>query len=345
MTGLAKKLGVSLRTISAYESGANPPLPEVFAKIPAALGFPSAFFFGDDLESLEVENVSFRSLSKITAKHRDMARSQGDLAIYVSKWLDAKFDLPQCELPDLSSETDPEAAAEYVRDRWSLGQQPIKNMIHLLESKGVRVFSIAVEAREVDAFSAWTGGLPFVFLNSYKSAERSRFDAAHELGHLILHKHGTPQGRQAEIDANRFAAAFLMPKAGVLANAPKFVTLPELRARKKIWNVALAALNHRLREIGYTSEWHYHHLCVEISKRGYRTHEPDGAQRETSLVLPKLFASLYQEDRLSRAQIADQLQLSLAELENLLFSMVMTSISGGKRATKPAGNPNLTRVK
>jgi Zn-dependent peptidase ImmA (M78 family) len=134
---------------------------------------------------------------------------------------------------DLSSETNPESAAEYVRDRWALGQQPIKNMIHLLESKGVRVFSIAVEAREVDAFSTWKGGVPFIFLNSYKSAERSRFDAAHELGHLILHRHGEPQGRQAEIDANRFAAAFLMPKAGVLANAPKFVTLPEFEPQSK----------------------------------------------------------------------------------------------------------------
>jgi Zn-dependent peptidase ImmA (M78 family)/transcriptional regulator with XRE-family HTH domain len=346
MTELAKKLDVTPRTISAYESGENPPLPDIFAKFPAILGFPSAFFLGDDLESLPVEAVSFRSLLKMTAKHREIARSQGELAVYLSKWLDGKFALPACELPDdLSSETSPEAAAEYLRDIWSLGQQPIRNMIHLLESKGVRVFSIAVEAREVDAFSAWNGATPFIFLNSYKSAERSRFDAAHELGHLILHKHGAPQGRQAELDANRFAAAFLMPKAGVLASAPKFVTLPELRVRKKFWNVALAALNHRLYELEYTPEWQYQHLCVEISKRGYRTHEPDGSPRETSLVLPQLFASLLKEDKLSRARIAEELQIPLSELENLLFSMVMTSISGGRRATNPVGNPNLTRVK
>jgi Zn-dependent peptidase ImmA (M78 family)/DNA-binding XRE family transcriptional regulator len=346
MTGLAKKLDVSLRTVSAYESGENPPLPAVFAKISAILGFPFAFFLGDDMESLEVANASFRALSKMTAKHRDMAKSQGELAIYLSKWLDGKFDLPKCELPDLSTETDQEAAAEYVRDRWSLGQQPVKNMIHLLESKGVRIFSIAVEAREVDAFSVWIGDVPFVFLNSYKSAERSRFDAAHELGHLILHKHGAPQGRQAEIEANRFAAAFLMPKAGVLANAPKFVTLPELRIRKKFWNVALAALNHRLYEIGYASEWHYQHLCVEISKRGYRIHEPDGSPRETSLLLPQLFANLYQEDGLTRSRIAEELQIPLAELENLLFSLVMTSLNGGRNAVKRPGNPALlNRVK
>jgi Zn-dependent peptidase ImmA (M78 family)/DNA-binding XRE family transcriptional regulator len=345
MTGLAKKLDVSLRAVSAYESGEYPPTAEVFTKIQAALGFPAAFFFGDDLDDLDVSAVSFRSLTKMSARHREMAKSQGTFAIQLARWMDRRFELPACDLPDLSTETDPEAAAEYVRDRWTIGQQPIKNMIHLLESKGVRVFSIAVETREVDAFSTWKDGVPFVFLNSYKSAERSRFDAAHELGHLILHKHGGPQGVQAETEANRFAAAFLMPRASVIANAPKFATLAELRGRKKIWNVALAALTHRLHEIGRISEWQYYHLCVEISKRGYRTHEPDGSLRETSLLLPKLFANLYEKDGLTRSKIASELQIPLSELENLMFSLVMTSMIGGRNTTKKAGNPNLTRVK
>lgn len=346
MTQLAKKLGVSLRTISAYEAGQNPPLPEIFAKIPAALSFPASFFFADDLEALEISNVSFRSLTKMSAKHRDMARSQGELAIGLARWMDRKFELPPPDLPDLSTETDAEAAAEYVRDRWAIGQQPIKNMIHLLESRGVRVFSIAVETRDVDAFSTWKGGTPFVFLNSYKSAERSRFDAAHELGHLILHKHGdVPQGRQAEVEANRFAAAFLMPSASVRANAPKFVTLSELKSRKKIWKVAVAALNHRFFELGLLSEWQYQNLCVEISKRGYRTHEPEGLIRETSLLLPKLFANLHQQDGLSQSRIAEELRMPVFELENLVFSLMMTSVPGGRNAKKKGGNPMLTLVK
>jgi Zn-dependent peptidase ImmA (M78 family) len=166
------------------------------------------------------------------------------------------------------------------------------------------------------------GRSTIVFLNSYKSAERSRFDAAHELGHLILHKHGAPQGVQAETEANRFASAFLMPTASVIANAPKFVTLAELRTRKKIWHVALAALNHRLYGIAKLSEWQYYHLCVEISKRGYRTCEPDGSLRETSLLLPKLFANLYQQDGLTRPKIAEELQIPLSELENLNLMLV-----------------------
>ena len=39
----------------------------------------------------------------------------------------------------------------------------------------------------MDAFSLIRDDRPFAFLNTDRSAERQRFDAAHELGHLLLH--------------------------------------------------------------------------------------------------------------------------------------------------------------
>lgn len=98
-----------------------------------------------------------------------------------------------------------------------LGEAPIANMVHLLETKGVRVFSLVEDCHELDAFSTWLDGTPFVFLNTRKSAERSRMDAAHELGHLVLHRVGRPQGKEAEEEATRFGAAFLMPRASPTA--------------------------------------------------------------------------------------------------------------------------------
>ena len=91
-----------------------------------------------------------------------------------------------------------------------------------------------MDALEVDAFSMWRQETPFVFLNTQKSAERTRFDAAHELGHLVLHRHGSPQGQDAEREANAFASAFLMPRASVLANAPRMATLDHLIPAEKI---------------------------------------------------------------------------------------------------------------
>jgi IrrE N-terminal-like domain len=79
-------------------------------------------------------------------------------------------------------------------------------------------------------------GEPFVFLNTLKSGEHSRFDAA-ELGHLVLHRHAAPNGQEAEQDANAFASALLMPSASVRAHAP--------RSRRRPHQLPLAAkINH-----------------------------------------------------------------------------------------------------
>jgi len=99
----------------------------------------------------------------------------------LNDWVESRFDLPAPDLPDLRDE-EPEVAASVLRQHWGLGERPIKNMVHLLESKGVRVYSLAENSVEVDAFALWHSKTPFVFLNTLKSAEHGRFDAAHELG-------------------------------------------------------------------------------------------------------------------------------------------------------------------
>lgn len=72
-------------------------------------------------------------------------------------------------------------------------------------TKGIRVFSLAEEGREADAFCTWHDSKPFVFLNRMKSAERCRFDAAHELGHLVRDvysmRHGETRGIAMEREA------------------------------------------------------------------------------------------------------------------------------------------------
>jgi Zn-dependent peptidase ImmA (M78 family) len=213
-------------------------------------------------------------------------------------------------------------------------------MIHLLEAKGVRVYSLAVDSLNVDAYSQWHDDTPMVFLNLRKSAERSRFDAAHELGHLLLHRHARKEDtRLAEDEANRFASALLMPRNGTLARAARFVTIQHLIAHKKHWIVSVAALNHRLHELGVTNPWQYRHLSAEIGKRGYRTNEPDPAPHESSQLLSKVFAAL-REDSLSQRRIAAELNLPSSELEQLIFGLTMTSLDGGmKRVASTSASP------
>ncbi len=366
---LAKKVGVTDRSITAYESGHTVPESQTIEKIAGALRFPVEFFFADDVEELPVGAASFRALTKMTAAQRDIALSAGVVALLLNQWIENKFDLPSPDFPedyriesdgkskagihqqssegdqypDVGQENDPEAAAEMLRRYWDLGELPIKSMIALLESKGVRVFSLSVDAREVDAFSMWYGDNPFVFLNTKKTAERCRFDAAHELGHLVMHRHGAPQGQEAEKEANAFASAFLMPRRSVLAKAPRTATLKSLISHKKYWNVSAAALNYRLHSLCLTTDWTYRTLCIDLAKLG-RNREPEPSPFETSQVLKQVFASL-RADGISKSDVAKELLIQPEELDELTFGLMLNALSGNSQGNlSQKFRPNLKLV-
>lgn len=338
--GLAKRAAISERTIAGYEAREVPPPPAAIEHLASVLGFPVNFFFRADPEPIPERGATWRALSRITAAQRDRALAGGQLALELSDWLEARFVFPTPDIPDLRHQSDAETAAVALRVHWGLGDKPVGNMLRLLEAKGVRVFSLAEECLEVDAFSFWRGNLPLIFLNTVKSAEHSRFDAAHELGHLVLHPHGQPNGRQAEKEANAFAGAFLMPRSSLLAYAPRSATLPDLIRAKSIWKVSPAALAYRMREVGILSAWYYRALCVEIQKFGYRQSEPNAQPRELSLVLEKVFAELRNDD-VSKMDVARELGWPLRELNAVVFQLVVAVASGG-RIRPPQKKPRTT---
>jgi len=317
----ADLIGMSPVTVTRLEKGYNEPEPETVEAIAKALRFPREFFYGDDIDELTKEAASFRSLTSMTAKEREAALAAGALAYLLADWVADRFNLPAPDVLDLSFERSPKNAARMLRQHWKLGEQPISNMVKLLEAKGVRLFSLSENTRNVDAFSCWRNGTPFVFLNTFKSSEHSRFDAAHELGHLVLHKHGGPQqGRKAEMEANEFASSFLMPEADVRSKIPRHISLDGIVSAKKRWGVSVAALAYRLHKLGTLSDWHYQGMCIEMNRRGYRENEPNGLPREESVVWRKVLTELW-TDKVTKAHVAEQLHLPSEEIENLVFGL------------------------
>ncbi|MHC4050151.1 helix-turn-helix domain-containing protein [Bradyrhizobium sp. 25ACV] len=338
--GFAELIGMSPVTVTRLEKANNEPEPETVDLIAKKLGFPREFFFGGDVDDLAKESASFRSLTSMTARERDAALASGSLAYLLSDYVSIRFNLPEPQLIDLSHERDPAAAARTLRQVWALGEQPISSMIKLLEAKGVRVFSLAENTKNVDAFSCWRNDIPYVFLNTFKSSERSRLDAAHELAHLVLHKHGGPrQGRDAEMEANNFASSFLMPMADVKSRLPFVSRLDELVVGKKRWGVSTSALAYRLHKLGILSDWQYRTFCIQINQRGYRTTEPNGVPREESVIWKKVFTELW-SDRISKHQVAAELFLPADELENLVFGLT-GNIAPPERAK---GRPSLKAI-
>lgn len=326
--GLAEALGVTRLTIYRYERGESDPPPEMLERIAAELSFPVAFFAGGDFDEPNEESASFRGLTAMTAKERDSALGAGALAFLLDDWVRERFDLPSVALPDLAGEA-PEIAARGLRQEWGLGERPVKHMIRLLEAKGARVFSLSEDTSAVDAFSLWRSGKPYVFLNTQKTAERSRFDAAHELGHLVMHKHGGPQKRSAEDEANQFASELLMPAADVIGRMPKVSNVQQIIARKSRWGVSAFALNYRLYRLKCTSEYQYKQFAIQLTRLGYRTGEPLGMAPEKSVVWQKVLTALWQE-RITKNQVAEAIAIPPFEIEALLFRVApMMTLEGG----------------
>lgn len=324
---LASLTGLGARSVNGYETGELPCPDPKQVVLAEALRFPVVFFHGPDIDELDHAGVSFRSLKSMSASVRDAALASGALAAELARWIEHRFELPNASIPHLAN-IPPEEAADMLRVDWRLGQRCIPNMVHLLESRGVRVFSLPIDSLTVDAFSVWHRGTPFVFLNTKKSAEHSRFDAAHELGHLVLHQHGGPRGRDAEHEAHRFASAFLMPRGSVLASRP-LPTLASLVRQKKMWLVSVAALAYRLHGLRLLTDWQYRSMCIDIAQHGFHRAEPDSIPRESSQVLAKVFASLRNEG-VTRPRIAHDLGIHTADLDALLFGLVsMISVEGG----------------
>lgn len=323
---LAEKAGIGSVTLSRIVKGKQIPDESTEQKIIAALDYPREFFERDDLDLIEANTASFRSMSSMTAREREAALSAGSLAYEILSWLEAHYDLPEPDLLDLGHENSNAAsAARMLRQYWAIGEKPIGNVVKLLEAKGVRVFSLSENTKNVDAFSLWRNGEPFIFLNTFKTAERSRFDAAHELGHLVLHRHGGPVHREAEQEANQFASSFLMPSADIRSHISYVTSLDQVIRAKTRWGVSAAALCYRLHKLKILSDWQYRSFCIQINQR-FKNSEPKPLGRETSSIWRMVFQDLWRSG-IAPNSISKSLSIPDEELQSLIYGLTGEALS------------------
>jgi Zn-dependent peptidase ImmA (M78 family)/transcriptional regulator with XRE-family HTH domain len=288
-TALAELLGISRQSVSQYEKGTHTPPPALLERAANILRVPSERFVRP-LTPNKPGTAFFRSLSDATKAARKRAtRRQAWLRDDIVGALSEFVELPRVNLPSLPQrqvhEIDHdfiERAATTVRRHWGLADGPISDVTLLLENHGVIVVRQELGPLELDAFSEWSeGGRPYIILNTAKgSAVRSRFDAFHELGHLLLHRHldpslllSTSSHKLVERQADRFASALLMPAAtfGREVHSP---SVPAFLAIKPRWRVSIAAMIQRTRALGLVTDDKAKLLCMYRNQRGWTKSEP-----------------------------------------------------------------------
>lgn len=321
----AELLGIDRKSFLRFENGEYDLPVKAQERLILESGFSSDFFEKGAPEYPNPKAVSFRSLRSLTAGARDAALAVAALAFEFDDYILSRYQLPSHDLVPEKG-TDPTKAALMLRAQWGIGSRPIGNMLNLMEAHGVRVFTLAEETRHLDAYSFWRNNKPYIFLNTLKTAERSRFDAAHELGHLILHRHTGSAHINAEAEADAFASAFLMPREDLIAEIPVVRSLRTIISKKIRWGVSAAALAYSLHKLGRITDWHYRNYCIELGKIGRelvamgRDPEPEPMPRETSQIWAKVLTDLWRQGKtLSRLSI--DLAIPERELNSMLFGI------------------------
>lgn len=154
-----------------------------------------------------------------------------------------------------------------------------------------------------------------------------RFDAAHELAHLVMHRHVGSGHPNAEAEADAFASAFLMPPADLRAEIPRVRSLNDIIVKKRRYGVSAAALAYTLHKAGRISDWTYRGFCIELGKHG-RSYEPNPMPREVSQVWTKVLTHLWRQG-VSVSRLAQQLDLPEREINALLFGIAAPPVTDG----------------
>jgi len=317
---LARSVCLDKSTINKYERGTRSPDAQALVQLADALGFPVSFFSQGDVGPTSMEGVSFRARrSEVKAVTRDRTYASLKMASTVLEVATShRFRMPTPDLPSIPG-VPPHVAADRLRSEWKLGQFPIPNMVHLMETKGIRVYWFHEEDHSVDAVSKVQAGIPFALLSQRpRGGERMRFDIAHELGHLVMHRGQNELSiKQIEDEANAFAGAFLMPQEQFLKECPKTPSLVTLLNLKPRWGVSLQALVHRCYDLNIYSEAQYKNAHRRINASDWRVNEPGQLECEESSVWEKIFLH-FDKTRVTPADFARSMHIPVEELYSLV---------------------------
>ena len=350
---LAEILGVSRAAVSQYERGDTTPRQELAWQMANRLNVPASYF----VRRVERDegSVYWRSTATSTKSARNRARIRLHWLADMIDYLQQEIRFPETNVPKVELPATPEHyrqetiedAAETARQQWGLSDGPISNVAWLLENNGIIITLGAYEEPSMDSFCRYGNGdhFPLMCLNRDKaSAVRSRFDAAHELGHLILHHRVEKEYwsnrnliKMREEQAHKFAGAFLLPRNS-FADDAFLPSLDSLLSIKSKWKVSVQAMLMRCTALNLLMDDHAARLWRNLARRRWKTREPldDQLEFENPQLLPKAVSILEEINPIAAVDMIAQLGMSPRDAAEL----AMVDVSTFERPR----NPNITHL-
>ncbi len=331
---LAELINRTSSSISRWEGGGQSPEPEAVKELAGALNVPVAYFLRPPPDHGPAP-MFFRSMASTTlsVRKRTQARLRWaqDVTLSLQEWVD----LPEVKVPSLDvadhreiGDEDIERMANKCRAMWDLGMGPISDVLLVLENAGIVVVKEETGTVKMDGLSNWSAAdrRPYVLIARDKDVcVRSRMDAAHELGHLVLHRsleaktlNNSADFKEIERQAFDFGGAFLMPAESFAVE----IWSPSLNAfvaLKERWKVSIGAMIMRCAKLDMLSEEHQRRLWKYFSARGWRKSEPldDVLESERPRLLSRSVSLLVDEKVRTREALLSDFRLYGPDVEAL----------------------------
>lgn len=259
---------VSKQAISKYEAAKMMPSSTILIALADALRVDLDYFFRSFAFDVQEMKVSFRKKASVGTK--DIEALKVNIQDEIERYLEIEeilgdegdsFEGIPCEQV-LLSYNDMVKYAQVVRNKWQLGSDPIANVQDMLEANGVKF--ITTEGPDgFDGVSGMINGkFPVIVLNSkIGTAERKRFTALHELGHLLFNDKFSEKLSTREIEnmCNAFANEMLLPTSVIAKTleGKNKISLNELIFLQETYGISIDAIMYKLYQKGIVTEKRY----------------------------------------------------------------------------------------
>lgn len=303
--------------ISNLETGKTDFTQDHAESIANVLKLPVSFFY---------KKKSFTRLSKFYYRKRNAfpasklipleSKIEVIRSLYTELLKSVEFETQQLPAIRVNDKNKPDQIASALRLFLNLGEEPVDNLITLVEKLGIPVIFLDVDSDKFSGMTLQTDvNQSIIVVNKNMPNDHKRFTVAHELGHLIMH---IPFSEEAEFydnledlsvvekQADQFAGAFLIPTHQARYQF-KNLSYSKLTDFKIHWKVSKQAIIYRAKDAGAITETKFKTLFIELSRFGERKNE----KIELSIDQPTLFNKIIQfhENTLefTRKQIAENL--------------------------------------
>lgn len=274
---------VTKQALSRYEQNEMNPTTAVVLAVAKSLKVKPDYFLKES--KVELGNILYRKQKALSVKDEESILEK--VRDYVERYLELEdilalpneFNNPLSDFK-IERKSDVERAANFLREKWQLGDKPIPNLVEMLELKGIKVVLLDV----VDAFdglAAFTStGVPIIVVNRKgKSIERLRFTIIHELAHLLLGLDIVKNDHKTEEEwCHFFASCFLMPTLVFVrmmgGGKRSYVYMNELQKIKEYFGISIRAIVHRLLTLDIITDNYYKRWMVYMNKNFGAKDEP-----------------------------------------------------------------------